>query len=99
MSLVNLYNSCLRKLELLRLDKFEHIPDIDTMDFNSLLCKQGVFSLGFRVINRLLLFEMIGTVGIGPSTRSTLPSFRSYFRHSSPAHALTSIYFIFSKPV
>ena len=56
MSLVKLYNFCLRKLGLLRLDKFEHVRDIDTMAFNSLLRKQGLFSFGFRVFYRLSLF-------------------------------------------
>jgi hypothetical protein len=56
MSLVKLHNFCLCKLGLLRLDKFEHFRDIDTMAFNSLLRKQGLFSFGFHVFYRLSLF-------------------------------------------
>ena len=56
MTLVKLYNFCLRKLGLVRLDKFDHVRDIDSMAFNSILQKHGLFSFSCRVFYRLSLF-------------------------------------------
>ncbi len=54
----NVEETCkkVRELGLLRLDNFEHIRDIDTMAFNSLLRNQGLFCFGFRVFYRSTLF-------------------------------------------
>ncbi len=56
MTLVKLYNCFLRKLGLLRLDKFDHVSDIDSMVFNSMLQKHGLFSFSCRIFYRLSLF-------------------------------------------
>jgi hypothetical protein len=56
MTLVKLYNFCLRKLGLVRLVTFDHVRDIDSMAFNSILQKYGLFSFSCGVLYRLSLF-------------------------------------------